>query len=276
MKNFVYVILLWISYCPIMAQEYTIIDTTKVNFYYDYTFVRDTTDLTLKSHDDMVLQVGEKYARFSHTTDVEVDSALYLYRDYTFHEQLKLANDVFQLPGTSKYSFYRLYKNYPKKSQYSMDFYSNKSHIRIAEPIFQSWNLEEAQDTTIMGYRCSMATCHYAGRDYRAWYTLDIPISMGPYKFDGLPGLVVRVEDSEKQHVFQLYKIGKRKRKIFYVKNDKEIKACSEELSKIFYQGLQTRYRSVTGGKVFQFDDQSYNAKIGRYILSHNNFIERY
>ncbi|QZE13776.1 GLPGLI family protein [Halosquirtibacter laminarini] len=258
------------------AKNYTVIDTTKVSFYYDYTFVKDTTNMTELRHDDMVLQVGSRFARFSHNFQVELDSACYIYRDYTFEERYKYIKDVFTLQGPSKYSFYTLYKDYPRKREYSMDFYINKNNIRISEPMVQGWNIEENQDTTIMGHSCSLATCHYAGRDYRAWYTLDIPISMGPYKFDGLPGLVMRVEDTKKQHVFQLYKIEKRKRKMFYVEHDKEIKANPEDLCGIFRNNIQKRYREITGGKKVQFDDPSLNSRLAIVINSYNNFIERY
>jgi GLPGLI family protein len=41
------------------------------------------------------------------------------------------------------------------------------------------------------------ATVNYAGRDWSAWYNPDIPITVGPYKFHGLPGLVMMLKDRE-------------------------------------------------------------------------------
>ena len=40
-------------------------------------------------------------------------------------------------------------------------------------------------------YDCRRATGKYRGRDYEAWYTLDIPIPSGPFKLGGLPGLIL-------------------------------------------------------------------------------------
>ena len=40
-------------------------------------------------------------------------------------------------------------------------------------------------------YDCHRATGKFRGRDYEAWYTLDIPIPTGPHKLGGLPGLIL-------------------------------------------------------------------------------------
>lgn len=42
------------------------------------------------------------------------------------------------------------------------------------------------------------------GRDWVAWFTNDIPIQDGPYKFCGLPGLIIKIEDDTKTHKFIL------------------------------------------------------------------------
>ena len=42
------------------------------------------------------------------------------------------------------------------------------------------------------------------GRKWTAWFTTEIPIQDGPYKFRGLPGLIVKIEDETKSHCFAL------------------------------------------------------------------------
>ena len=54
----------------------------------------------------------------------------------------------------------------------------------------------------ILGYNCRKATTNYQGRNYTAWYTSDIPINSGPYKFSGLPGLILEIYDDEKEYHF--------------------------------------------------------------------------
>ncbi|MDR1369104.1 MAG: GLPGLI family protein, partial [Dysgonamonadaceae bacterium] len=57
---------------------------------------------------------------------------------------------------------------------------------------------------TILGYACQKAQCHYRGRDWEAWFTTEIPISEGPWKFYGLPGLITKLNDRKKHYSFVL------------------------------------------------------------------------
>ena len=55
----------------------------------------------------------------------------------------------------------------------------------------------------IAGYTCQKATCRFRGRDYTAWFAVDIPIPQGPWKFCGLPGLILKVYDAKEKYVFE-------------------------------------------------------------------------
>jgi len=49
----------------------------------------------------------------------------------------------------------------------------------------------------------------FAGRKWTAWFTTEIPFQDGPYKFHGLPGLIVKIEDSKHTHIMELKAVKK-------------------------------------------------------------------
>jgi len=67
----------------------------------------------------------------------------------------------------------------------------------------QQWQLTE-ETREILGYECRKAICSFRGRDYEAWYAEDQPMPRGPYYFQGLPGLIIQLSDTEGDYKFSL------------------------------------------------------------------------
>ena len=70
------------------------------------------------------------------------------------------------------------------------------------------WHLLDG-DSIVCGYPCHKATTTFRGRTWTVWYTLDLPYSDGPWKFCGLPGLVLYAYDSEDKFRFNSIGIEK-------------------------------------------------------------------
>ena len=68
-----------------------------------------------------------------------------------------------------------------------------------------NWKLSN-ETKTLQNYTLQKATADFGGRHWTAWFTKDIPLSEGPYKFQGLPGLIVQLYDSQMQYNFSLAK----------------------------------------------------------------------
>lgn len=54
------------------------------------------------------------------------------------------------------------------------------------------WKLVPDSSTTILDYPCKYALLNYRGRCWKVWYTEEIPLSLGPWKLHGLPGLIMK------------------------------------------------------------------------------------
>lgn len=55
---------------------------------------------------------------------------------------------------------------------------------------------------TVLGYDCVIATTDYHGRRWTAWFAPEIPVHDGPWKLQGLPGLILEAYEQSGQHHF--------------------------------------------------------------------------
>jgi GLPGLI family protein len=91
--------------------------------------------------------------------------------------------------------------------------FPNEKKIVRKEKLFNSYLIEEpfpvinwkiSSDTaSFAGLKCQKATAHFKGRDYTAWFCPDLPFHSGPWKLNGLPGVIVDAYDDKKEVVFK-------------------------------------------------------------------------
>lgn len=62
-----------------------------------------------------------------------------------------------------------------------------------------NWNWELEEETKKIGtFLCNKAMIKFRGRSYTAWYSPEISVQFGPWKFQGLPGLILEVHDADR------------------------------------------------------------------------------
>lgn len=79
-----------------------------------------------------------------------------------------------------------------------------------------NWKIHSETRKNIGGYSCIKATTKFRGRHYIAWFSEEIPINDGPYKFNGLPGLILQVEEIKGNFVFKINQVKKENGFIYY------------------------------------------------------------
>lgn len=177
------------------------LDTCLLKLTYNVTFVNDTSRREKIRKDIGILEIGKKTSH---------------YYSYLLYQADSLAT-VMKAKGT---------KNFPSFKKYVIPeeiyVYNNKKEI---ESIYRSpyslpcyryveaipdvnWNLSD-ESKSVLGYRCQKATCVFRGRTYTAWYSIDIPLKSGPYKFFGLPGLILLISDANNEYCWECIGITK-------------------------------------------------------------------
>ncbi|WP_051473726.1 GLPGLI family protein [Aquimarina macrocephali] len=68
------------------------------------------------------------------------------------------------------------------------------------------WKLS-TKNKKIGKYTCQKADGLYRGRTYTVWFTTEIPVSHGPWKLRGLPGLILKVTEETGKYEFQASKV---------------------------------------------------------------------
>jgi GLPGLI family protein len=102
-------------------------------------------------------------------------------------------------------------KNIPAKEViYYSDEFSENEFKYSEKPDFK-WKIS-TESKEILGYKVYLANTTYAGRDYVAYFTPQILVQDGPYKFFGLPGLILEIFDKKYDHHFLATGISKQKR----------------------------------------------------------------
>lgn len=95
-----------------------------------------------------------------------------------------------------------------------------------------NWKLEnEAKE--ILGYKCNLATTFFRGRKYSAFYTTEINISDGPWKFYGLPGLILSISSDDNIVQYEANKIEFNSNEIIDSKKFLDNKFISWEIFKL-------------------------------------------
>lgn len=160
---------------------------------------------------------------------------------------------------------------YDKKNDtlLSIDYQQNNEVICVEKFPKMDWKLE-SETKLISNYLCSKATTNFRGRNYTAWYSIDFPIQLGPWKFNNLPGAILQVYDETNNFYWSATKISKNtedekleiKKKLKkislqeYIEQDEKIKKemSNKALLKFTERGAEVVERKYNRGRETKFE----------------------
>ena len=157
-------------------------DSTVLSVTYETTFMKFTEEDSL-SRDLMRLDIGEHSSQF-----VSIVSEWFVKNK---------DKDLKQSPYRG-YNVFRntAYKNLPEQGIVTGIHMPGWVTLQDSMADLFDWQLLDG-DSTICEYPCKKAVANFRGRTWTVWYTLDLPYSDGPWKFCGLPGLILSAKESE-------------------------------------------------------------------------------
>ena len=202
MKTIVSILLLASLAVRAAARE-PVLDRAHMKCLYRYVYTFDTLKNELRD-DLLILQIGKEVSK--------------CYSYYTFQSDslqrtpdgAKVWSELFRraiekdgiygdFPHVRMSTY--IYKNYPTGQMTITDRISLQDYCYVDSLHAQTWTMGDST-REVLGYTCQQATADFRGRRWTAWFTTDIPVSDGPWKLGGLPGLILKAYDEGQQHVF--------------------------------------------------------------------------
>jgi GLPGLI family protein len=195
-KQLLIAVILLGAFIPAEAQK---TDTARVLVHYKFTHVRDTTDRAHPYTENMVLYVGKSAGAYR-----SYDGIVYKAQfKKAFAEAAAASPDgrpMINRRGVGSNIEYYQYPNEQKlltKDQLLMNDYA------ILGPMLAiDWKIN-GDTATFGGLHCQKASAHFKGRDYIVWFCPDLPVHIGPWKLNGLPGVIVDACDAKNEVVFK-------------------------------------------------------------------------
>jgi GLPGLI family protein len=209
-------------------------DTVIYSVKYEYLFAPDSMHREIKQNDMLVLEMGKNlsscYSLFNRRKSEAVRNDLLqsengsgkIVLDYTKYNNLPNGRRQIEMKSTSQ-----------NKMIVLDNIFSFKCYYADSLNLFD-WSL--TTDTcTILSFHCQKATTHFKGRDFIAWFSSEIPYANGPMKFGGLPGLILKIYDENRNFEFTCISIERPKEtaKISFSVNEYQ-KYSREEIKKLY------------------------------------------
>ncbi|MGZ5198092.1 MAG: GLPGLI family protein [Kaistella sp.] len=167
---------------------------------YEYKFAPDSTKTDSLKTEWMYLDIGKTGSKFYSKSTFESDSTV----QESIKKQLSsgMRNVSISRQRQGGEINYEVEKTYPEYKTYLVANIGNDTY-KVLEDRKMNWKIAP-EKKQIGEFKVQKATTDFAGRNWTAWFTADVPIQDGPYKFSGLPGLIVEISDQTGTHKMEL------------------------------------------------------------------------
>ncbi|MGL5274538.1 GLPGLI family protein [Myroides sp.] len=191
-----YALLLVLTISTAHAQEAT--DTVTINrFLYNTKILKDKLAPNKMTEGVAALDIYNTQSRFMDLNAVKrTDLEVKLQQDKTLSTRDKMMQLMVFKVGFTWSIFSTATDNtmYNEVARYRYAYTEAKNSVQ--------WTIDQ-EVTSWEGYKVQQANAFIDGRMWNVLFTTDIPVLSGPYKFNNLPGFVVKAWDDEMQYIFE-------------------------------------------------------------------------
>lgn len=172
---------------------------------YSFSHIQDTTQKDKPYTENMLLVIGKNASVYTSYDKINRN----LEMEKQIQEQIK------NQAGSGQMSIKIGSEGVIPKAVTPLDyfFYAKENKFFTKERLFNNYLTEEdapkinwkiTKDTaSFSGVKCQKAIAHFKGRNWIAWFAPDMPFQSGPWKLNGLPGLIIEAIDETKTVRFQ-------------------------------------------------------------------------
>ena len=170
---------------------------------YNFTHIQDTTQKDRPYKENMLLLVGKNASVYTSYDKINQSLA----RKKQIEEQMK------NQAGNANVNITVKSIGYTPTSSTDYFYFAKENKFFTKERVYNYYLVEEpptkinwkiTKDTTsFSGVHCQKATTTFKGRKWTAWYATELPFQSGPWKLNGLPGLIIEAYDDTKTVSFQ-------------------------------------------------------------------------
>ncbi len=270
MRNFFFLLALLFPVITFAQQPiYAIEEIEPTNYLITYSLLwqEDSTNANFIRQEDMLLFIGKETSKFTSLNDFSFDTIM---RKVTTREEIQRMLSDLQNPLPFGAFNYQIFKQYPKEKLICIDHTLDGTFRYEEELSLFNWQLS-GDTATIAGYKAQKATTNFGGRSWVAWFSADLPFNDGPYKFNGLPGLIVKVHDTRNHYVFELISVEKPAKELMI---DYKIKAFIDTSKGKFFESKERLRTNIIDRVKKAGGDHKSQQRAASNMAKRNNPIE--
>lgn len=162
-----------------------------------------STRTDYRNEELFTLLIGDKHAFFASSNSLKRDSVLDNSRVITHNSDGSITLGIKKGTSTPETNFNFTIIQSSENIQYFAPVVM--SVLTYKESVIKNWKLVD-ETKIINTIHCKKAEVTFKGRNWIAWYSPEIPLPYGPYKFSGLPGLIIKITDDRGDYDFELIK----------------------------------------------------------------------